>query len=87
MELDLNVKASGAILDALHLINMAKGRGKVTSYSRVRGELKGVAMRRVNYSHYCDSAYRSFQFKLKKGKDGFWRVTALGLTRKLEMES
>ena len=82
---DLNPDAAGSILDTLHQINAVRGRGKVTSYSRVRGELTGTAVRRIQVTHYDSTAYRPFGFRLFQGRDGAWRIRALGLVRKLEV--
>jgi hypothetical protein len=87
-ELDLNSDMTGKILDTLHLINMKRGRGKITSYSRVRGELNGIAVRRIHVSKYNWMPYGYFKFRLFKGKrDGQWRIKALGLTMKVESGS
>lgn len=83
-ELDLNPAVSAAILDTLHCINMAKGRGQITSYTRNRGQMNGVAMRRIPMGHGSSMPYRFFTFHLFTGRDGILRIRALGLVRKVE---
>jgi hypothetical protein len=85
IELDLNPDMAGKILDTLHLINMRKGRGKVTTYSRAFGELNGTAARRIQVSEYTMGPCSYFKFRLFQGKrDGQWRIKSLGLTMKVE---